>query len=478
MSDSSDSSTASDASMNDISNGSDVEFYGHAHNDQEEWSDFDDASEEDPDPVNDDDDAKMQNISRLVLCSKHKQGQMLHTCPSCSAALTIISDKRIIEKLFLNTDTESAGASLLSRYSGRCDAVEPTLVLDPFTVKVAASIFNKGVWNDSRMWSDIIKQFLRLPLEQHELLTSNLQSEEILNKFRRDSRFKGIFKYQTELAKSLNDLRIGQRPLFMLMERLNNDISKLRAFAAENGIEFPETDPPRKGANVPRTGRTVPDKLHYESSENIFPYPEISGYVQKHNLSQEAEMDLRNLFEDYRSRAGGKLMDLYDMFSSCLNASDDFLIFYFDLLSHIDATLRELIRDKVASLFKKEIKSEILSQSSSKKNKDENHVGYFGGDKKLKSVLSDATKKSTILDKAVIPPRKSSVNHKDSKYGPNSRPRSRSRSRSRSPDRNKDTGSRKYSSRYSKKKKPGNGSVTKESRDPKPRKQKSGSSKR
>ena len=65
-------------------------------------------------------------------------------------------------------------------------------------------------------------------------------------------------------------------------------------------------------------------------------------------------------------------MDLYDKFSSSLNASDDLLIFYFDLLSHIDATLRELIRDKVASLFKKDIKSDVLSQSSSKKNKDAN----------------------------------------------------------------------------------------------------------
>ena len=37
MSDSSDSSTASDASIND---NSDEDFYGYDHNDQEEWSDF------------------------------------------------------------------------------------------------------------------------------------------------------------------------------------------------------------------------------------------------------------------------------------------------------------------------------------------------------------------------------------------------------------------------------------------------------
>ena len=152
---------------------------------------------------------------------------MLHTCPSCSAAFALIKDKRIIEKLCLNTvtDSESAGASLMSRYGGRCDIVEPTLVLDPFIVKVAADIFNKGVWKDSKMWTEVIKNFLTLPIEQHELLTSNLKSEELLNKFRREPRFKGIFKYQTDLANCLKSLRIGQRPLLKLMERLNNDIT-------------------------------------------------------------------------------------------------------------------------------------------------------------------------------------------------------------------------------------------------------------
>ena len=221
MSDSSDSSTASDTSINDIS---DEEFYGYDHNDQEEWSDFADAADDDS---MHEDDPQMENISRLVLCSKHKKGQMLSTCPSCSAACALIKDKTIIEKLSLNTvtDSESAGASLMSRYGGRCDIVEPTLVLDPFIVKVAADIFNKGVWKDSKMWTEVIKNFLTLPIEQHELLTSNLKSKELLNKFRREPRFKGIFKYQTDLANCLKSLRIGQRPLLKLMERLNNDIT-------------------------------------------------------------------------------------------------------------------------------------------------------------------------------------------------------------------------------------------------------------
>ena len=46
MSDSSDSSTASDASISESGN---EEFYGYDHNDQEEWSNFADAADDDSD---------------------------------------------------------------------------------------------------------------------------------------------------------------------------------------------------------------------------------------------------------------------------------------------------------------------------------------------------------------------------------------------------------------------------------------------
>ena len=99
-------------------------------------------------------------------------------------------------------------------------------------------------------------------------------------------------------------------------------------------------------------------------------------------MSPEAEeVDLRDLLETYRAAVGDKFVDLYDMFSSNLNASDDMLIFYFEMLNYVDAQLRELMKDRVASLLKKDIKADVLSQSSSKKNKDENMAGLFCGEK-------------------------------------------------------------------------------------------------
>ena len=132
------------------------------------------------------------------------------------------------------------------------------------------------------------------------------------------------------------------------------------------------------------------------------------------------------------------------------------------------------MKDRVASLLKMDSKADILSSSSSKKNKDENVAGLFCGEKKLKIVLSEATKKSAILTKVVVPARKPGTSsYKESLHGPDSRPHSRSRTRSRSPDKNRDSGSR--NTRFFRKKKSSNGGGTsKGSRDPKSKKQRPG----
>ena len=45
----------------------------------------------------------------------------------------------------------------------------------------------------------------------------------------------------------------------------------------------------------------------------------------------------------------------------------------------MDAGFRELIRDKLASLFKKDIKIDVIGQSSSRTLKDEKSLGLLGG---------------------------------------------------------------------------------------------------
>ena len=124
----------------------------------------------------------------------------------------------------------------------------------------------------------------------------------------------------------------------------------------------------------------------------------------------------------------------------------------------MDSGFRELIRERFASLFKKDIKSEVIEQTSSRKMKEEKAQGIFGGNKRMRSVLSNATKSSTILKNAVVPKR---VPRKD--RDDDSSPERRARARSRSPDKAKrgqkrfGGGSSRKSSRNGKRKS-GNGS--------------------
>ena len=53
-------------------------------------------------------------------------------------------------------------------------------------------------------------------------------------------------------------------------------------------------------------------------SDVTLPLPVL--LANRHNVSPEAEVDIRDLLEIYREAVGDKFVDLYDMFSSNLNA--------------------------------------------------------------------------------------------------------------------------------------------------------------
>ena len=101
------------------------------------------------------------DISKLVLCEQHKQGEMMNSCPTCSTAFKLIKDKDIVEKLTL----KSSGSGILARYQGRCDSIEPTLPLSSDTIQLAHSVFTKGLWKDPRLFHEIVKKFLTITPE-------------------------------------------------------------------------------------------------------------------------------------------------------------------------------------------------------------------------------------------------------------------------------------------------------------------------
>ena len=72
----------------------------------EEWSDFEDEA----DAAVEDDTleavTKEIDVSKMVLCKKHKPGSMVpQSCTTCAAAVSLFKDKAVIEKIVLNSSS-------------------------------------------------------------------------------------------------------------------------------------------------------------------------------------------------------------------------------------------------------------------------------------------------------------------------------------------------------------------------------------
>ena len=100
-------------------------------------------------------------------------------------------------------------------------------------------------------------------------------------------------------------------------------------------------------------------------------------FVLDNNLSPDIANILLEFLMAYRDTVCKKFAELYDFFAASLNNNEDLLVFYIvDLYSHCDAKIRNLIRNNVSTLFKDDIKAELLEQSSSKMGKSS---GLLGG---------------------------------------------------------------------------------------------------
>ena len=364
----------------------------------------DEASSEESDGHDDADVAPSIDFKNLELCSTHKAGDMTMECTKCKAALALVSDQHHVKLLTLN----SSKSSLITRYSGRCDDVVPTLSLSEATVEVAKNTFTKGMFKEKKKWIDIVKKFLTLPESQHELLGADLKSEDILKRYRNEKRFQHIFKYQKEVLESLRNLRIAQRPLLLLIEQNSETIDSVRKLGEAAGLVYPKEAPVRIGNNVPREGHNLNDQLSFSSCRDMLPRPDIRSIAEAAALTEEQAEKVVSYFDTYRQRwkrvwlafadipfhwlipflfsslffrdsVSKQYVELFDTSARFLNNVEDTLVFYTDLYSHVDASFRELIREKVSSLFKPDIKADVMMKTSSKKMKDEKPKGLFGG---------------------------------------------------------------------------------------------------
>ena len=413
----------SDSEESSASHDHDAGLQLHHESDPDSFSGSSDEDSADQERDHDD-------ISKYHFCPDHKAGSMKKDCEACSAALSVISDSDLVKRLLSSSDTNAVN---LERYKVRCDDVEPTIFLSPSIVELAKETFNDGKFRDRKVWKDLVKKYLTIPHSDHLKLTEDISTEDVFNKFRGDKKYNYIFKFMSDMKEAMKDLRLAQRLLFSSIQSLSSNMTDLRKLGEDIGITFPESAPPRKGAKVPRTGGKVPDLLDYESCANVFPCPDLSQFVAAARLSDNESDVLEEIFTKYREGVVESFMTLFKTQATALTSYDDNLIFYRSVYSHVDATLKDLLRDKMASFFKPEVKSEILAKSSSAvKDSNRNRNGLFGGNSKIRAALTKATKDDVVLKKAARYGRK----RKNSSYvRDRSWTRSRSRSRSRSRER-------------------------------------------
>ena len=339
--------------------------------------------EDQEDSANEIDDLDNVDISKMTLCASHKPGSMTRDCQSCSSALAFI-DKGIVPRLLAS----NAGSDLLARYANRCDQVKPTLNLSDSVLALGKQTFTKGQFRDKKIYAKMVKKFLTLPPSQNKDLTIDLLAEDLFQKYRKVKKFSNIFKFQSDMQSCHKNLRLSQRVIFSMIDNTNDELASLRELGEKVGLEFPDDPPLRTGTSVPRDTRQLSDNLHIQSDKGIFPIPSLDAFFQLmldegKEVSKENKEMLNNIFKEYRIKCGGNFIYLFKKFSTFLNNMDDKQIFYVDMYSHADAGVRELQRERMATLFKTNIRDDILSESSSKKKEEENKKdpeGLFGGD--------------------------------------------------------------------------------------------------
>ena len=345
----------------------------HSRRDQSETGDETDSEDQIP----------KVDFSKLSLCASHKPGSMTRECKSCCEALNIVDKRRIPELL-----AREPGSDLLSRYANRCDQVKPTLSLSDSVLALGKQTFTKGQFRDKKIFAEMTKKYLTLPQSQNKDLTLDIMTEDLFKKYRKTKKFNHVFKFQGDMQASHKNLRLSQRVVLSMIDDTNNELTTLREFGVSAGLQFSVDPPLRTGTGVPRDTRQLLNHLHISSDSEVFPRPSLDSFFtlmaeENKEVSDENKEYLINILKEYRFDMGSKFIQLFKKFASFLNSMDDKEIFYMDMYSHADAGFRELQRERMASLFKSNIRDEILEESSSKRKEEDNKKdpqGLFGGD--------------------------------------------------------------------------------------------------
>ena len=95
----------------------------------------------------------------LQMCTVHKPGAMVEVCKTCHAALAMMRPEVVKQLLAQPPATES----VLSRYAGRSDDRQPSMVFSESTLQLAVKTFTQCRFKGKNRFQNLVQKYLSLP---------------------------------------------------------------------------------------------------------------------------------------------------------------------------------------------------------------------------------------------------------------------------------------------------------------------------
>ena len=247
---------------------------------------------------------------RSILCSDH--GTNLDSnCNRCEGARSTLHPQ-IFEALRVVDRSASSIPDASERFSLVKPVKKPTLVLSPTALSFGKMMYQSSPLNKSQ-FEELVRSSVHLSQDQNTELMKNLMLEKILEK-----NLSGSMKdVKNLMIRNLKNRRISERPLLVMVDKLDDGIRGLKSLGVGVGLEYP-VDPPRVSLMGPDP---VPDLLAYSSSDNLLPLPDFVNVLDGVEIhSQEARAKLAAKLDllmkqitGYRTRATTALLEVYNL---------------------------------------------------------------------------------------------------------------------------------------------------------------------
>ena len=347
--------------------------------------------------------------SVVKLCEEHKSDPVPTSCVTCRLVTRAVKPAVLVELMRLHKGKDDLASEIptaAARFSVRIDEKPPTLTLTEGDLTLAQSLFSKGKMSPASTFDDLTRDYLFLPANQNELLIKSIQLEQLLLKYKKDKAYTYIFQYVEQMAKVAKHLRIAERPIILAMGEMTRFMNAVRQNGKNLGFLYP-AQPPLVQLLGPRK---VEDKLTYQQLPGLpLPLSSVDTLLQGTSVSvSDKEIITTNYLameaslKEHQRDQSNKLGLFMDTVVGSVNRLDSFLGFHMDLYSHCDGELKDMMRDKAATLFNPSYRAAVKGGSRGSVSGS----GLLGGESAVRQRLTDATKEDDLLAKTINKPQR------------------------------------------------------------------------